>query len=125
MTIISPGYFRYYLAVHDKAFWISNKRIAGWVHAVVNFIGPNEGQGLRVYNDGIILGNNVTTVYPNGTYPPPSDGRIFIGREDFTTTATNFTIKFYGSVEVDEFLIYNRTLTEPEIILLNQNSIYI
>ena len=91
-----------------------------WVHAVMNFIGPDEGQGIRIYNDGRIIGNNTTKLDLTNS---PSDGKIVIGRADFNVRDTANTLTFYASVEVDELLIFNRTLTEPEIILLNQNPI--
>ena len=86
----------------------------------MNFIGPDEGQGIRVYNDGKLIGNDTTKV--DGSYAP-SNGGIQIGRIDFRFhNNPSTTFPFHASVEVDELLIYNRTLTEPEIILLKQNT---
>ena len=45
-----------------------------------------------------------------------NSGTIVIGR-----LFTDFD-ELYGSVQVDEMLLYNRTLTEPEIIMLSQNT---
>ena len=85
----------------------------------MNFIGPNEGQGIRIYNDGRLIGTDTTK--PNETNSP-SNGGIQIGRVDFLwINNPSSTFPFYASVEVDELSIYNRTLTEPEIILLKQN----
>ena len=85
----------------------------------MNFIGPNEGQGIRIYNDGKLIGNDTTK--SNGTNSP-SNERIQIGRIDLRSINNpSRTSPFYASVEVDELLIYNRTLTEPEIIMLKQN----
>ena len=56
---------------------------SNWVHAVMNFIGPNEGQGIRVYNDGNLIGNDTTK--SNGAFPL-SNGRIQIGRVQYNYT---------------------------------------
>ena len=109
--------FSYSVALPNGNFGFAVVITTGsWVHAVMNFIGPDEGQGIRIYNDGRIIGSDTTkTDFTNS----PSDGRIVIGRVDFDANS----LVFYASVEVDELLIFNRTLTEPEIILLNQNPI--
>ena len=86
----------------------------------MNYVGPNEGQGIRIYNDGKLVGTDTTKTNETNL---PSDGRIVIGRADLHHTGTPNFISFYASVEVDELLIFNRTLTEPEIILLNQRVI--
>ena len=86
----------------------------------MNFIGPNEGQGIRIYNDGQLIGSDTTKTNETNL---PSDGRIVIGRADLNHIGTPNFFTLYASVEVDELLIYNRTLTEPEIILLKQRVI--
>ena len=83
----------------------------------MNFIGPNEGQGIRIYNNGKLIGNDTTK---SNEANSPSDGQIQLGRIDLHHTGTTSTLPFYSAVEVDELLIYNRTLTEPEIIVLGQ-----
>ena len=85
----------------------------------MNFTGPNEGQGIRIYNDGKLVGTDTTK--SNETNSPSNRG-IQIGRVDFRwINNPRSTYPFYASVEVDELSIYNRTLTETEIILLKQN----
>ena len=42
--------------------------------------------------------------------------------EDLNIVGNASSIEFYASVEVDELLIFNRTLTEPGNILLNRIS---
>ena len=84
---------------------------SGWAHAVINYIGPNDGQGITIYHDGRLLENDTTKF--NNTYSP-TNGEIAIGRVNFGGQL------FYGLVEVDELLFYNRVLTDAEIILLSQ-----
>ena len=113
------NYSRYSVYLPDGHFEFLEPTTSGLVHAVLNFIGPNEGQGIRIYNDGKLIGND-TTKY-NGSFAQ-SNGRIQIGRLDtrFLNDLSS-TAPFFAYVEVDELSIYNRTLTEPEIILLTQN----
>ena len=113
------NYSRYSVYLADGHFEFLEPPTSGWVHAVLNFIGPNEGQGIRIYNDGKLIGND-TTKY-NGSFAQ-SNGRIQIGRLDtrFLNDLSS-TAPFFAHVEVDELSIYNRTLTEPEIILLKQS----
>ena len=113
-----PNCFRYSVYLPDGHFEFRGERRSGWVHAVMNYVGPNEGQGIRIYNDGELIGSDTTK---SGEANSPSDGRILIGRADLPLIGSGGgTLPFYTSVEVDELLIFNRTLTEPEIILLKQ-----
>ena len=84
-------------------------RSSGWVHSVLNFIGPNNGQGISVYQDGQHKGN--ATTKDSTSSSDPSIGRIVIGR---------LLNGHYASVQVDELLFFNQTLTESEITMLNQ-----
>ena len=111
------NYFRYSVYLPDGNFGFVQEPVSGWVHAVLNFIGPNEGQGIRIYNDGRLIGTDTTKFNASFTQ---SDGRIQIGRADLNVAGTANTMQFYASVDVDDLLIYNRSLTEPEIILLKQ-----
>ena len=78
-----------------------------------NYIGPNEGQGIRIYQDGNLMGNVTTLTNP---YSGKSSGKIVIGRR------YPYINNFYSSVEVDELLFFNQSLTEPEITTLSQNT---
>ena len=82
-----------------------------WVHSVLNFLGPNNQEGISIYQNGQHVGNH-TTIIQSSTNDP--DGRIVIGR--IFTGVSNF----YASVQVDELLFHNQTLTEAEIKLLSQ-----
>ena len=112
--------FRYQVNLPIGHFEVNVNRTTNWVHAVMNYVGPNEGQGIRIYNDGELVGSDTTKTNEANL---PSDGRIIIGRADLNIVGTAGFLTFYASVEVDEFLVFNRTLTEPEIILLNQRVI--
>ena len=112
------NYSRYSVYLPDGHFEFFEPPTSGGVHTVLNFIGPKEGQGIRIYNDGKLIGTDIIKFNASFTQ---SDGRIQIGRADLNVAGTANTMQFYASVEVDELSIYNRTVTEPEIILLKQN----
>ena len=90
----------------------------GWFHLVVNFIGPNDGEGLRIYYDEVEarssrLGRDSTIAGPSFTIFRNLSRRIFIG--------INFDRNdYYSSVQVDEMFFFNQALTETEITSLSQ-----
>ena len=42
---------RYELRAPYGLFWMSVAVPSGWTHVVLNYIGPNNGQGIRIYHD--------------------------------------------------------------------------
>ena len=85
-----------------------------WVHEVINYVGPNNGDDFGIYQNGEFL-FNVRLGLTVNTFPP-SDGRIVIGR-----SRTNENLN-YASVQVDELLFHNEALTESEIVMLSQST---
>ena len=86
-----------------------------WVHVVLNFIGPSNGQGFRVFHDGVeVIGNiNASQFIPqNSTI---SSSKFFIGKLYYNMDQD------YSSVQVDELFLHNQALTEAEITSLSQN----
>ena len=81
-----------------------------WFHIVFNIIGPNDGQGFRIYHDGKIGGNVTRFHRPRST---AHDARIVIGR---FYTGHNSS---YASFDMDELLFFNKSLTEEEIKMMN------
>ena len=92
-------------------FQVSVGKSPEWVHGVLNFLGPNDEEGIRIYQNGKHVGNHTSMAQSSNTEP---NGRIGIGRS-FTEVGD-----FYGSVQVDELLFFNRNLTEAEITQLSQ-----
>ena len=83
----------------------------------MNYLGPNEGEGIRIYNNGIEVRNDTTT----GTgvcilEPCLPDGQIVIGRA-YTRMST-----LYVSLEVDELAFFNTALSQDEITMLSQHT---
>ena len=88
---------------------------------MINFIGPNDGQGFEVYNDGVqVQGREIDGVQLEGTNiigsteHPSADGTIVLGR---SYTNSN---QSYSSVYIDELYFFNRCLTEEQISSLSQ-----
>ena len=81
------------------------------VGGVLNFLGPNDEEGIRIYENGKHVGNHTIITQSSTT---ESNGRIVIGR---AFTEIN---NYYASVQVDELLFFNRSLTKQEIGMLSQ-----
>ena len=85
-----------------------------WIHAVLNFIGTNDEEVIRIYNNGVQVTNE--EIGQTNRTQSTSDGRIVIGRL-YTNEDEDSD---YASVQVDELLFFNQTLTEPEIAMLSK-----
>ena len=102
-------YFRFKLYVLDGGFATGFSRPTGWTHVVMNYIGPDDGQGIRGYYNGAEVASE-TTKY-GGSYPA-GDGRIVVGR---------FYIdhdKRYTSLKIDELIFFNKALSTTDTKLL-------
>ena len=86
---------------------------SGWFHVVYNYIGPNNGEGVTIYHDGVEelwKADRTTHGYPAGS------GNVVIGRTSPSKDEN------YASVMMDELMFFNRKLTVEEIqILYNQH----
>ena len=75
-----------------------------WTHVIINYIGPEDGQGIRIHSEGIEAGSG-TTRYPRTSDDDGGDGRIVIGESH--------------SVQLDELIFFNSALTDSEIKMLS------
>ena len=83
IAVVANGYFFHLIPLPS-----------GWTHVVLNYIGPDNGQGIRIYYDGDETGSEVT-LYSDSNVA--GNGRIVIGR---------FETDRYGSVQLN-VLQYN------------------
>ena len=92
----------------DGAFhYKPNQPVVGWYHMVLVFHGPNEGQGISVYHDGVLVKNDPTkNVWSSYT---ENSGNVVIGKLKTDTD------EGYGSVMVDELMFWDRQLLAEEI----------
>ena len=89
-------------------------RLSHWMHIVFNFIGPNDGQGYRVYHDGKLV-ENVTEKFEYRFRP--MGRRIIIGAD-----YADYYFKRFSSLEMDQLLLFNRFLYKTEVAVLSQTN---
>ena len=75
----------------------------------MNFIGPNDGEGFRVFYDGAEVPSDTTKYSRSSSH---GDGRIVVGRRG------THRDRDYSSAMVDELIFFNQTLTEAEILAI-------
>ena len=80
-----------------------------WTHVVVNYIGPDNGQGIQIYYDGQIRDSNEakqTSMFETG------NGFIAVGKR------LHDKQEGYASLEIDELALFNTTLSDDVIMQL-------
>ena len=77
---------------------------------VLNYLGPDNGQGIKIFLDGKL---KATDAEKNMNTYAQGNGKIVLGRK-----YTNAD-RFYASVDVDELLFFNQFLNADEISLLS------
>ena len=96
------------MAVENRKFFVnaipnvSNQ----WIHLVLNFIGPNSGEGIQAFKDGAFIGQHQSGA--DGTHTV-GDSRVIVGRKHANVN------KFYAHVEVDELIFFNEALSNEEV----------
>ena len=94
------------MAVNGSVFAVTFNPVIGWIHLVVVYLGPNNGQGLVVNVNSTEVGRDASghdNVYQ------PGNRQLFISRLSTDSDA------YYSSVVVDELTLWNRELTALEI----------
>ena len=83
---------------------------SGWTHIVLNYLGPENRQRIKVYFNETQVRSAVLKAPI--TYNP-GGGRVVVGRHyvDYNT--------FYGNVDMDELLFFNEALTDQDIQDMN------
>ena len=85
---------------------MSHSKPTGWTHIVLNYIGSNNGEGIRMYVNGTEVASDK---YKTARSRPAGDGRIVVGRYLIDTD------EYYSSIEVDELIYFNASLTSDEV----------
>ena len=93
---IPDGYFHY---THDSV-------PADWYHLALVYHGPNDGLGMSIYHDSILVKRNASKTSKNHT---ESSGTVIIGKLHTDREGD------YGSVMVDELTFWDRELLQEEI----------
>ena len=103
-------YCRFRIILLDAALTLDVTPPSGWTHVVMNYLGPEDEQGIRVYFNGTQVRSD-NTKQP-ATYQPGGD-RVVVGR---------FYVNYddsYGNVDMDELLFFNEALTDENIRDMN------
>ena len=82
----------------------------GWMHVTANYIGPDTGEGIRAYQNGLLT--IVDEIKTSKSYSPGS-GHVTIG-------GVKGSGDYYVSLEIDELAFFNRKLSDDEIDELYQ-----
>ena len=99
------GCFRAEVTIHNGHFITNVNANSGWTHVVMNYIGPSNGQGIRVFMDGREVASSSTKMSRGGG---AGDGKIVVGKL-FTV------VEFYSSLQVDELIFFDQALNLDEI----------
>ena len=90
----------------DGYFYKFASRPTGWTHVVLNYLGPHDGQGIRIYYNGTEVARDTTKATRSFS---AGDGRIVVGR--FNTDRDNN----YASLQVDELIFFNQKVSAYEL----------
>ena len=102
--------FRFTVYLTDRVFDTFSSEPSGWTHIVMNYIGPNDGEGIRIYYNGTQVASGTNLIrYFDQSVSKSGDGRIVVGRP-FTDKDER-----YVSIQVDELIFFNRALTTDEV----------
>ena len=78
-----------------------------WTHVILNYIGPNNGQGIKIYLNGWLAVTQTTR--PGMNSFGNGDGGIVVGR------LLKNQDKGYASVLVDELIYFNMALNDQQM----------
>ena len=80
---------------------------AGWFHIILNYIGANDGEGIRIYINGEEVATSATKTRRSSS--SAGDGGIVVGRY-YTDQDWR-----YATMQIDELVYFNQTLSEQGI----------
>ena len=106
-------HYRCDVHVQDGTFRVRIVKPTGWTHLVLNYIGPNTGEGIKIFNNGWEAHSDRTKWNASLT---SGDGRIVVGR--YTTRGD----EKYASVEIDELIFFNQYLSIEDVRKLHNAS---
>ena len=98
-------------------FRVDINKPSGWTHVVLNYLGPNNTQGIRVYHDGVLVGNSSTKRYYFGSKAIPvtlSTGMITVG----SYYGGGYPLRYYTSMQIDELVMFDGSLDQDEITMI-------
>ena len=106
MGQIEPICFRYHVRLQDGTFTVYHPKPTGWTDFVLNYIGPNNGEGIKMFYNGAGAGGDSSKSIASLV---AGDSRIVVGRH-YTNRDSR-----YASVQVDELVFFNQYLSIEQI----------
>ena len=100
------------VALQSAGFWTDTTIPMGWFHLVLNYLGPDRGQGIRIYMNGTEIASDDSPSTSTAYISTRGDERVVIGKY-----YTDRDI-YYGDIDVDELLFFNDKLTEEQILAI-------
>ena len=100
--------YRGEVALNQGTFNAQTSKPTGWTHAVLNYLGPDAGQGVRLFLNGVQVAADANQE-PLGYTRAIGSGSINIGRG---LAGYN---DFYMGVQVDEVVYFNEALSNSDI----------
>ena len=97
-------YFSFDTKITDGQFNVGINNSPEWIHVTMNYMGPEDGQGIRIYRDGRGVAEDKEKT--SSSMAAPRDGMIVAGRL-FTNT-----YNLYATFNLDELLFFNSVLNE-------------
>ena len=76
---------------------------------MLNFIGPNGGEGIQAFKDGTQHAHHMWGLSDTQT---DGDGRMIVGKKHANVN------NYYAHVEVDELIFFNQALLEEDVMEL-------
>ena len=109
-------YLRFDVHLQDGNFAANNYKPCGWTHIILNYFNSSDGEGIRIYYNGSEVASDTSKA---DGLQSPGYGRIVVGRK-YTDSDQD-----YFSVQIDELIFFNKSLTLEEIITLGSHSKYV
>ena len=100
-------YSRYHVYLADEYFIIGTSKQSGWIHVVLNYIGPSDG--IRLFYDGAEVKSDTVK---DAASVPSGDAGIVVGRR-YTDIDS-----YYGNVKIDELIFFDQDLSSEDIQLI-------
>ena len=98
------------LKLSDGLFtYIENNYTTDWFHLAMVLHDARQSQGISIYQDGVLVKTDITKELANSVDAP---GTLVIGK---SRTDGN---EGYGSVAVDELMLWDRQLLAEEIVAI-------
>ena len=91
-----------------RRFWSDVPKVNNqWAQLVLNFIGPNGGEGIEAFKDGT---RREFSRYGTSSTYTAGEGRVVIGRRYVSRSQD------YAQVELDELIFFNKARLYNEVM---------